>query len=109
MEFLPLLFVFVIMWLLMVRPAQKKAKAVQEMQRALQVGDRVMLTSGIFGTVVELEGHRAVLSISAGTEIEVVRAAIAEVVRDEDLAVESPVADQSGIDLDKGTEKGEDA
>ncbi|MFC6154701.1 preprotein translocase subunit YajC [Nocardioides yefusunii] len=102
MELLPLLFVFILMWLLMVRPAQKRAKAAQAMQASLQVGDKVMLTSGIFGTVVELVDGRAVLSIAAGTEIEVVRAAIAEVVREEQTSATTESAETTGIDLDKG-------
>ena len=89
MEFLPLILIFLIFWLMFIRPQAKRAKAVQAMQASLAVGDKVMLTSGIFGTVVEIADARAVLSLSPGTEIEVMRAAIAEVDRGEQVPVEA--------------------
>lgn len=79
----PLLFLLVVaaaFWLLMVRPQQRRARAQQELQGALSVGDEVMTTSGIFGEVRALEGETVHLAVAEGVEIRVVRAAIARVV-----------------------------
>lgn len=79
----PLLFLLVVaaaFWLLMVRPQQRRARAQQDLQGALSVGDEVMTTSGIFGEVRALEGETVHLAVAEGVEIRVVRAAIARVV-----------------------------
>lgn len=45
---------FVLMWLLMVRPEKKKQKKVDEMRKALAVGDQVITIGGIMGKVVHV-------------------------------------------------------
>ena len=45
---------FVLMWLLMVRPEKKKQKKVDEMRKALTVGDQVITIGGIMGKVVHV-------------------------------------------------------
>jgi preprotein translocase subunit YajC len=87
-ELLPLLAILLFFWLIVLRPASKRAKESRALQAGLAVGDQVMLTSGIFGTVVELRDERVLLSIAAGTEIEVIRPAIAQV-QEPAAAVES--------------------
>ena len=45
---------FVLMWLLMVRPEKKKQKKVEEMRKALAVGDEIVTIGGIMGKVVHV-------------------------------------------------------
>ena len=45
---------FVMMWLLMVRPEKKKQKKVEEMRKALTVGDEVVTIGGVMGKVVHV-------------------------------------------------------
>ena len=87
----PLLFllvVAVIFWLLMIRPAQRKARQQQALQSAVAVGDQVMTTSGIFGEVRALEGETVHLAIAEGVQIRVLRAAIAQVVPPSDTVTD---------------------
>ncbi len=49
-----LLAFFVLMWLFMIRPEKKKQKKVEEMRKALSVGDEVVTIGGIMGTVVHV-------------------------------------------------------
>ena len=42
-------------WVIVIRPARRQQSRVQRLQRSLAVGDRVVLSSGIFGTFVALE------------------------------------------------------
>lgn len=65
-----LLFVF---WLIVIRPARRQQSTVSELQRNLAVGDRVVLSAGIFGTIAELDDSRVQLEIAPGTVIEVAR------------------------------------
>jgi preprotein translocase subunit YajC len=50
-SFLPLVAIALLFWLMVVRPASRRQKAVAQLQANLQPGQRVMLTSGIYGTV----------------------------------------------------------
>ena len=50
------------------------------MQASLQAGQEVMLSSGIYGTIVSLLDDRIRLEIAPGVQVEVARAAVATVV-----------------------------
>jgi preprotein translocase subunit YajC len=78
-SFLPLVAIALLFWLMVVRPASRRQKAVAQLQANLQPGQRVMLTSGIYGTVRSLTEDRARIESGPGMEIEVVRAAIGAV------------------------------
>jgi preprotein translocase subunit YajC len=58
------------------------------MQGALELGDEVMLTSGIFGTLASLDGDNVHVLVADGVTIKVARAAIANVVPTETAADE---------------------
>lgn len=53
------------------------------MQSALSVGDEVMLTSGVYGTLVELTEDRVHVEIAPGVVIHVARGAVGSVVQPE--------------------------
>lgn len=78
-SFLPLVAIALLFWLMVVRPASRRQKAVAQLQANLQPGQQVMLSSGIYGTVRSLADDRARVEIAPGTEIEVARAAISVV------------------------------
>jgi preprotein translocase subunit YajC len=48
---LPLLLMFGIMYFLVIMPQQKQKKKMQEMLGAVKNGDKVVTTSGIYGTI----------------------------------------------------------
>lgn len=78
-SFLPLVAIALLFWLMVVRPASRRQKAVARLQADLQPGQRVMLSSGIYGVVRSLADDRAFVEIAPGTQIEVARAAISVV------------------------------
>jgi preprotein translocase subunit YajC len=86
---LPLLAILALFWFMVVRPQQRRQKEVVRLQESIQVGQRVMMSSGIFGTVVSLADDRARLEIAPGTQIDIARAAIAKV----DEPLQQPGAD----------------
>ena len=49
LQFLP---IFLIIWLLIIRPQQKRQKDLERMLKTLKKGDRVLTSGGIYGTVV---------------------------------------------------------
>ena len=82
-SFLPIVGIALLFWFLLIRPASKRQKELSRMQGALEVGDDVMLSSGIYGTLSTLEGDDVHVVVADGVTIKVARGAIANVVPDE--------------------------
>ena len=66
-------------WFLLVRPAQRRAREAQALSDTLQVGQEVMTTSGLYGTLVGLDDDVAVLNVAEGVRVRFARKAIAAV------------------------------
>ena len=66
-----LIAMFVIMWLFMIRPQQKKQKEIRNFQNSLQTGDHVVTGGGIYGTVknINLEKNTVEVEIARGVNI----------------------------------------
>jgi preprotein translocase subunit YajC len=80
----PLALMFGIMYFLVIMPQQRQRKKVQEMLAALKNGDKIITTSGIYGTVNGMDGDTVILKIADQVKIRVARAAIAQVEASED-------------------------
>lgn len=81
---LPLLLMFGIMYFLVIMPQQRQRKKVQEMLGAIKNGDKVITTSGIYGTINGIDGDTIILKIADNVKIRVSRAAIGQVEASED-------------------------
>ena len=70
----------------MMRSQRKKAAQQQNLQSSAGIGSEIMTTAGIFGTIVDEDEDEGtiVLEIAPGTQIKLIRGAIARVVSDED-------------------------
>jgi len=99
----------VAMYFLMIRPARKQQQKQQQMMNALEVGSRVMLGSGIYGTIRHLGEKQAIIEISPGVDLTILRAAIRSVVSedeeefeysDDSSAEEIPVEDMDAFEAD---------
>lgn len=66
-----LILIFVVMWLLMVRPQQKQAKKEREFREGLKKGDPVSFSGGIYGKVHEVAEHTIDVEISNGVIVTV--------------------------------------
>jgi preprotein translocase subunit YajC len=71
-------------YFLILRPQRKRQQALQRTMNALTPGSRVMLGSGVFGTVVSVGPRQVVLEVSPGAELTVLKQAISKVVTEED-------------------------
>src|SRR5690242_18998154 len=78
-QFLPMIFIFVIFYFLLIAPMRKKQKKTQEMLSKLKKGDEVITGGGFFGRITALDEERGfvILQISDNTKIKVLRSAIA--------------------------------
>lgn len=66
-----LILIFVVMWLLMIRPQQKQAKKEREFRAGLKKGDRVSFSGGIYGKVHEVSEHTIDVEIANGVVVTV--------------------------------------
>ena len=71
---------FAIAYFLMIRPQQKQRQERERMLGALKRGDRVVTTSGIFGTVVQVTDHTVTLRVADQVKLEFERASVGRVV-----------------------------
>ena len=106
--FLILLGIAVLFWVVMIRPAQSRQRAVTRLQASIGVDDEVMLTSGIFGVVRALDEETVQLEVADGVRLKVVRAAVGRVVtpasRDEETELAASVADEPEEKQSDGTQ-----
>lgn len=79
-DFLPLLFLVLIFWLLIIRPARARQRAFLKTQSELSVGDEIMLASGIYGEISSIGDKTLELRIAPETVVTVDRQAVARVI-----------------------------
>ena len=65
-QFAPFLLMFVVIYLFMIRPQQKRAKNEKEFESALKVGDKIITKSGLHGKVSELADTTVVVETMSG-------------------------------------------
>ena len=87
-------------YFLMIRPQQKRAKEQQDMIARLAEGSRVMLTSGVFATVRHLGTKQAVVEVSPGVELTILRQAIVRTVPADEEEFEYSDSDAVPDDID---------
>ena len=77
---LMLVLMFVIMWFFMIRPQRKQQKAIEAFRNSLTVGQQVVTSGGIYGTVKDIinENGRSivVLEIATGVKIKIDKSSI---------------------------------
>ena len=78
-QFVPLIFVFVIFYFLLIRPQQKKQKDHQAMVSNLKKNDEVVTVGGVHGTVVNVKDRTFIVRIDENIKVEVDKSSIAYV------------------------------
>ncbi len=73
-----------IFYVMLILPQQRQRKKVQAMLQALKSGDKVITSSGIYGTVNGIDGDTIILKIADQVKIRIARSAIAQVEASED-------------------------
>jgi preprotein translocase subunit YajC len=104
-----------VMYVLMIRPQRQRQAQQQSMIDGASVGDDVLTTGGIYGTVTQAEGDDIVVEIADGITVHMTRRGIAavlppeadepdEIVDDADEADEAAVTDEEDAVRSVGTE-----
>lgn len=78
-QFLPIIVMFIAMWFILIRPAQKRQKATVAMQSALKRGDRIVTVGGLHGEVDAIEDTVVYILVDGNTRLKFERQAIGRV------------------------------
>jgi len=105
---LPLL-LFLGMYMLLIRPQQKRVKEQQALIASASAGDRVLMTSGIYGTITEVLDTAAYVELADGFEILINRQSIQEILNEFPLDQMQDGAKEDDInDIDDDVDESED-
>ena len=63
--------IFVIFWLFMIRPQQKRQKELQQKRDALGINDRIVTSGGLYGVIKDIKQTEFVVEIADGVRVRV--------------------------------------
>lgn len=76
----PMIVIFVIFYIFLIMPQQKKAKEHQKLLNALKRNDRILTNGGIYATVVNVRGDIVDVKIADNVQVEIAKSAVASVI-----------------------------
>ncbi|MDG1127991.1 preprotein translocase subunit YajC [Seohaeicola saemankumensis] len=80
-QFIPLILIFAIMYLLLIRPQQKKLKEHQAMVAALRRGDQIITQGGLIGKVSKVKDDNEIeVELAENVKVRVVKSTVAQVI-----------------------------
>ncbi|MFU8864209.1 MAG: preprotein translocase subunit YajC [Rhodobacterales bacterium] len=89
-QFIPLILIFAIMYLLLIRPQQKKLKEHQAMVAALRRGDQIVTQGGIIGKVSKVKDDNEIeVELADNVRVRVVKSTVAQVISKTEPAASS--------------------
>jgi preprotein translocase subunit YajC len=92
----------VVMYVLMIRPQRRRQQEQQDMVNRAGVGDDVLTTGGIYGTITEADGDEVVVEIAPEITVHMTRRGIAAVLPPEEADeaaedIEGDEADEAAV------------
>jgi preprotein translocase subunit YajC len=75
-SFLPLLLIIVVFYFFMIRPQMKRQKDLRKYREALQKGDKVITTGGIYGKIDGIKDNIVIVEIDNNVKIRIDKSAI---------------------------------
>ena len=76
MSFLPIVLMFGVLYMVMIRPQQKRAREHRDLVGSIAAGDEIVTTAGIFGVVSEVEGDVIWLEVAKDLELKVLKGTV---------------------------------
>ena len=98
---LALFLTFALMWVLLIRPQQRRMRQHQEIVSSLRPGDEIITAGGVYGTIQAIDDESMTLEVAPDVVIRVLRAAVSQ-----RLTPDAAVYDEG--ELDETTETAED-
>ena len=78
-SFVPLIILFVVFYIFLIRPQMKRQKEHTKMVRELTAGDEVVSNGGLLGKITEVNEHFVKLEIAKGVEVNLQKNAVSQV------------------------------
>lgn len=91
---MPIFLIFVVFYLFIIRPQNKKQKETERMISSLKKGDKVMTIGGIYGVISSAKDKTVIVKVDDNCKIEFSKSAISSVII-EKKAVEEAAANQN--------------
>ena len=79
-QFLPIVGMVLIFWLLIIRPQMQRQKQHQAKIAAVKKGDQVVTAGGLLGKVIKVDDHYAEIEIAQGVRVKAVKSTIGDIV-----------------------------
>lgn len=106
---LPVILIGVVFYFLLFRPQRRRQQQQAQMQRQVEPGQRVMTTAGMLADVVAVEDDAVVLEIAPGVEVRFVKAAIGQVLPDdEEIEDEDETDDEEVVEPEQAEAEAEE-
>jgi len=80
--FVPLNFIFIIMYFVMIRPQKKRQEQQQKLIGNLKTGDRVVTSAGIHGLISNVKETTVLVKVADNVKIEIDKSAITNVLKE---------------------------
>jgi preprotein translocase subunit YajC len=80
--FVPLIFIFIIMYFVMIRPQKKRQEQQQKLVSSLKTGDRVVTNAGIHGLISNVKETTVLVKVADNVKIEIDKSAITNVLKE---------------------------
>jgi preprotein translocase subunit YajC len=74
--------IFAIFYFMIIRPQQKRTKEREKLLSSVQKGDKVILSSGLYGSVAGLEEKTCLIDVGNNVKMKFDRSAIATVIKE---------------------------
>jgi preprotein translocase subunit YajC len=85
----PIILLFAVMYLLVIRPQQRRVRDHASFVSSLQYGDDVVTAGGIFGTISALSDDTVSLEVAPGVSLKVLRSSVTRRIGEEAPDIES--------------------
>lgn len=80
--FVPLVFIFIIMYFVMIRPQKKRQMEQQRLVSSLKTGDRVVTNAGIHGLISNVKETTVIVKVADNVKIEMEKSAVTNVLKE---------------------------
>ena len=81
---LPFIVLLGLFYLMIIRPGRNRQKAQQQLLSTMEVGSRVMTTSGLYAEVAGLEDDAVLLEVAPGVTLRFAKPAVARIIPEPD-------------------------
>jgi len=100
-QLLPFVLIAVVFWLLLIRPQRRRQAELVRTQKALEIGDEVLLGAGIVARVATLGDEYLHVEVSPGVRMKVARQAIIRTLPPEEQPLDDRIGDEDGDGIDE--------